>query len=217
MANDECKAALEADVERVVAHLVASWRRVFRLTTIDQALVALGVAPSWELRRAVADRLTAEPELSPVLRRWGVATFALSNDERLLGRELARAGGSIALVDLGERLGLAVSAVRERLRMLDHLGVVALVDDRVAFAPDHAGRLGPLGWYFHAVQLDDEPPYNVPCPVDFLLLAHGAYPDRRLVLRDTCAESAAPIAVEAAGGAIVAVEPPTALVFRGGG
>ncbi|MFN8537688.1 MAG: hypothetical protein U0232_09460 [Thermomicrobiales bacterium] len=51
-----------------------------------------------------------------------------------------------------------------------------------------------------AVQLDDEPPYNVPCPVDFLLLAHGAYPDRRLALRDTCAQSAAPIAVEAAGG-----------------
>lgn len=208
---------MRADVEQVVAHLVASWRRVFHLTTIDQALVALGVAPSWELRRAVADRLGDEPGLSPVLRRWGVATFALSNDERLLGRELARAGGALSLAELGARLGLAVSAVRERLRMLAHLEIVALVDDRAMLAPDHAARLGPLGWHFHAVQLDDESPYNVPCPVDFLLLAHGAYPDRRLVLRDTCAQSAAPIAVDAAGGAIVAVEPPTALVFRGGG
>ncbi|MFN8541522.1 MAG: hypothetical protein U0232_29105 [Thermomicrobiales bacterium] len=140
---------MRADVERVVAHLVASWRRVFHLTTIDQVLVALGVAPSWELRRAVADRLTVEPELSPVLRRWGVATFALSNDERLLGRELARAGGALALIDLGERLELVVSAVRERLRMLDHLGVVTLAGERVTLAPDHADRLGPLGWHFH--------------------------------------------------------------------
>ncbi|MFN8537689.1 MAG: hypothetical protein U0232_09465 [Thermomicrobiales bacterium] len=33
-------------------------------------LMALGVAPSWELRRAVADWLGAELGLSPVLRRW---------------------------------------------------------------------------------------------------------------------------------------------------
>jgi hypothetical protein len=101
--------------------------------------------------------------------------------------------------------------------MLVHLGIATLADGRVALAPDYAGRLGPLGWHFHAVQLDDQPPFNVPCPVDFLLLAHGAYPDRRLILRGTCAQSAVPIRVEAAGGAIVAVEPPGALVFRGGG
>jgi hypothetical protein len=207
----------EIVVERVLDCLVASWRRVFRLTTVDQALAALGNAPEWELRRAVAERLGEAPGLSPVLRRWGVATFALSNDERLLGRELARAGGALTLVELAECLGLAEPAVRERLRMPIHLGIAAITDDRVALVSGYADRLGPLGWQFHAVQLDDEPPFNVPCPVDFLLLAHGAYPDRRLVLRDTCAQSAAPIRVEAAGGAIVAVEPPTALVFRGGG
>jgi hypothetical protein len=210
-------ASREALVDRVVVHLVEWWRRVFRLTTIDQGLAALGVTPEWAVRRAVADRLLAEPGLSPVLRRWGAATFALSNDERLLGRKLAQAGGSLTLVELAGRLGMAVPDARERLRMLVHLGIATLTDDQVALAPDHVARLGPLGWHFQAVQLDDEPPFNVPCPVDFLLLAHGAYPDRRMILRGSCAQTDAPIRAEAAGGAIVAVEPPAALVFRGGG
>jgi hypothetical protein len=48
-----------AMVDAVVVYLVARWRRVFRLTTIDQAIAGLGVASSWALRRAVADRLRA--------------------------------------------------------------------------------------------------------------------------------------------------------------
>jgi hypothetical protein len=204
-------------IERAVAHLVASWRRVFRLTTIGQALAALGIASSWEVRRAVADRLSAEPGLSPVLRRWGVATFALSNDERLLGRELSRADRPLAVTELAACLGLVVPVVRERLRMLTHLGIAMIADGWVTLTPGYVAKLGPLGWLYQAVQLDDASPFNVPCPVDFLLLAHGSYRDRRLTMRGTCAHSDAPIRVEAAGGAITAVEPGRALVFRGGG
>ena len=209
--------ATTGTIERVVAHLVASWRRVFRLTTIDQALAALGVAPSWEVRRTVADRLSSEPGLSPVLRRWGVATFVLSNDERLLGRELSRAYRPLTVAGLATRLGLAVPEVRERLRMLAHLGIVTLADGRVTLTPGYVAKLGPLGWLYQAVRLDDGSPFNVPCPVDFLLLVHGSYRDRRLTMHGACANSEAPIHVEAAGGAIIAVEPGRALVFRGGG
>jgi hypothetical protein len=123
----------------------------------------------------------------------------------------------LTVAELAARLGLAVLVVRERLRMLAHLGVVTIADDRVALTPAHVAKLGPLGWLYQAVQLDAEPPFNVPCPVDFLLLAHGSYRDRRLTMRGTCAHSDAPIRVEAAGGAITAVEPGRALVFRGGG
>jgi hypothetical protein len=209
--------ATAGTIERVVAHLVASWRRVFRLTTIDQALNALGIASSWEVRRAVAGRLSAEPGLSPVLRRWGVATFALSNDERLLGRELSRADRPLTLAALAARLGLVVPVVRERLRMLTHLGIVTLADGWVTLTPGYVAKLGPLGWLCQAVQLDDASPFNVPCPVDFLLLAHGSYRDRRSAMHGTCANSDAPIRVEAAGGVITAVEPGSALAFRGGG
>jgi hypothetical protein len=208
---------LEAMVARVIAHLTTSWRHVFRLTTIDQALDALGIAPTWVLRHAIVDRLVAEPGLSPVLRRWGVATFALNNDERVLGRLLEHAARPLSLRSVAERLDLSPLLVRARLQMLLHCGIAAWEDDCFGLAPTYAARLGPLGWHFHAVQLDDEPPFNVPCAVDFLLLAHSAYADRQLTLRDTCARSAAPIRVEASGGAISAVAPPTALVFRGGG
>ena len=206
-----------AAVDEVVAYLSARWRRVFRLMTIDQALAGLGITPSWALRRAVVERLRAEPGLSPVLRRWGVATLALSNDERLLGRALAAVGQPLGVGELAARLTLVPSVVRERLQMLVYLGIATLDAERVALATDHEAKLGPLGWHFQAMQLDDEPPFNIPCPVDFLLLAHGTYRERRLTLRGTCARSAAPIRVVASDGAITAVEPATTLVFRGGG
>lgn len=206
-----------ATSDAVVAYLVASWRLVFRLTTIDQGTDGLGVAPSWALRRAVAERLSAEPGLSPVLRRWGVATLALSNAERLLGRALAAAEQPLSVNELAARLDLTPSAARKRLPMLAHLGIATLDGDQVALAADYESKLGPLGWHFQTVELGDEPPFNIPCPVDFLLLAHGAYRERLLTLRGTCARSAAPIRVAVSGGAITAVEPATALVFRGGG
>lgn len=62
--------AAHPEAERVIAALIMSWGQVFRLTTIDQACAALGVAARWPTRRAVADRLAAAPGLSPVLRRW---------------------------------------------------------------------------------------------------------------------------------------------------
>jgi hypothetical protein len=119
--------------------------------------------------------------------------------------------------ELAARLDITPSEARERLPMLVHLGIATLDDDGVALAAEYESKLGPLGWHFQAVQLDDEPPFNIPCPVDFLLLAHGAYRERLLTLRGTCARSAAPIRVAASSGVITAVEPPPALVFRGGG
>ena len=206
-----------AAVDEIIAYLSARWRRVFRLMTIDQALAGLGITPSWALRRAVVERLRAEPGLSPVLRRWGVATLALSNEERLLSGALAAAGQPLAANELAAQLGLAPSVAWERLRMLVHLGIATLDNECVALAADYGAKLGPLGWHFQAMQLDDDPPFNIPCPVDFLLLAHGTYRERRLTLRGTCARSAAPIRVVSSDGAITAVEPATTLVFRGGG
>ena len=202
---------------RILAHLAAQWRRVFRLTTIDQACAALGIAPTWTVRRAVAARLLAAPDLSPVLRRWGVGTVALSNEERLLGRVLAAAGQPLTVAELAARAGVPARTVRARLRLPAFLGIVALDGATVALAPDHLAKLGPLGWLYQSMQLDDTAAFNIPCPVDFLLLAHGSYRDRRLTLRGTCASSDAPIRVEAAHGAITAVDPTGALVFRGGG
>jgi hypothetical protein len=207
----------DAATRDVVAYLLDDWRRAFHLTTIAQALAALGRGADPGLRARVIDALLANPAIAPVPRRWGVPTLALTNEEKLLGRALARADRPRTSAELAAEVGDDLGAIQTGLAMLMRCGLVAVTAARYRLADGWRQRLGPLGWHFHKVRPEDESAFNVPCAIDFLLLVRQLYPDRRVTIGDACAQSAAPIEVVITQGTITAVAPPTALVFRGGG
>jgi hypothetical protein len=207
----------DAAARDVVAYLLADWRRAFHLTTITQALDALGLGPDPALRAQVADVLLADPTMAPVPRRWGVPTLVLTNDEKLLGRALARADRPLTRSELAADLGADHDTVATGLAMLARCDLVTTTGEHSRLAAGWRQRLGPLGWHFHEVRPEQEAAFNVPCAIDFLLLVRHLYPDRRVAIRDACAQSAARIELLVSQGAITAITPPAALVFRGGG
>jgi hypothetical protein len=219
VADHEVAATITGDAAArdVVAFLLADWRRAFHLTTIAQAIAALGFGADQGLRGRVADALLANPAIAPVPRRWGVPTLALTNREKLLGRALARAACPRTPAELAADLGTGYTAVMVGLVMLARCGLVTETAGRYCLAGGWRQRLGPLGWNFHEVRPGGEAAFNVPCAIDFLLLVRQLYPDRRVTIADACAQSAAPIDVVIERGVIGAVAPPGALVFRGGG
>jgi hypothetical protein len=83
--------------------------------------------------------------------------------------------------------------------------------------PNWANRLGPLGWTFHTVTPRGEGSFNVPCAVDFLLLAAGVYYDSELVIEDSCAHCTDPIRVVIHPGLRVEVDPPETVILGGCG
>lgn len=91
--------------ERLLAHLGGRWGELFRLTTLEQGMLALGQEPERARRLRLGDELLARPGLHPTVERWGARTFILTEDEKLLGRELARRA-----VDGRSRITLAEAA-----------------------------------------------------------------------------------------------------------
>lgn len=201
----------------VITYLLADWRQTFHLTTVTQAIDALGLAPDPALRGRVTDALLAAPTLAPVPRRWGVPTLVLTNEEKLLGRALARADRPLTPTELAAELGFDPDTIATGLAILARCDLVTTTGEHSRLSDGWRQRLGPLGWHFHEVRPEREAAFNVPCAIDFLLLVRRLYPDRRVALRDACAHSAARIDLLVSHGAIGAVTPPAALVFRGGG
>ncbi len=216
-----CK--LDARVERIVAHLAVVWERVFRLTTIEQAMAALGLPPHRALRLRVAEHLAARVELYPTLRRWGHVRFALSRSELRLGLLLAASPG-LSPDAAAHRLGVPTATVRRALPALRRLGLLEPApsdapygDAGLLLAADHRQHLGPLGFAAHQVTLADGERFDVPCVRDALLLARYRYARERVMLETHCPGSARPIGLGIERGEIVAVEPPGARYVCGEG
>src|SRR5688500_5626144 len=82
----------QSRADSIVSHLRERWDHLFRLTTVEQAMAALGLPPDDNLRLAVGDRLRAQPDIHQALVRWGPLTFILTEQEKLLARRLVRQG-----------------------------------------------------------------------------------------------------------------------------
>ena len=201
----------------VVSRLLADWRQSFRLTSVAQAAGSLGVPLNDDGRRRIGDYLLSHPDLSPILRRWGAPVFVLTEEERLLGKTLQVARLPLTVAGILDQGRIEGRAVDTGLRTLIGLGLASLQDSRYRLAPDWASRLGPLGWNFHTVTPRGEGSFNVPCAVDFLLLAAGAYCDHELVIEDSCAHCTDPIMVVIHPELRVEVEPAETVILGGCG
>ncbi|GAC1543890.1 MAG: hypothetical protein NVS2B7_17890 [Herpetosiphon sp.] len=215
----------QAHIARIVVYLHADWAQLFRLTTIAQAMQSLGMCEDTSLRLRVGAYLAQQTPLHSPVARWGICTFILTEDEKLLGRYLTdRANGlagAIAVRELAQALGCSSAVVLQSLTVLGTLKLVTwqlhagLID--YALVPEWETVLGPLGWMFHTVQTATGNRFNVPCAFDVLLLAGSELAHERIDLWDACAHCTDRLHVVIEGRRVLQVEPPDAVVFRGGG
>ncbi len=214
---------MSAEDAALLTYLQGAWSQLFHLTTLEQGMQALGQPPDIDRRLRLGDVLLAQLEIHPTVERWGARTLILTEREKRAGRYLAQgAGQSMALADAAAAVDATPADLQSALQTLRHVGLLAWhLDDgetlAYQLAPSWGELAGPLGFTFHTVQRATGERFNVPCAVDFLLLAHGEYPEERIEITDSCAHCTSHIGAVIERGAIVAVVPPEALVFRGGG
>lgn len=162
--------ALSAEDVRLLAHLQERWGELFRLTTLEQGMRALGQAPAHARRLRLGDALLADPNIHPSVERWGARTFILTEDEKLLGRHLARLAEEgrrqVGLSEAAAALDASAADVRRGLRTLALVRLLAYeVQDGVIafwFVDEWRALAGPLGFAFHTVQREGGERFNVP-------------------------------------------------------
>ena len=217
--------ALERTVDAILGWLERDWDRVLRLTSVEQAQAALGLARDPAVRRRVGARLAAEPDRHPVVRRWGFRALTLSAAEKRLALWLARLGGpgQATVAEAAAALGWPAREVHDAARLLawarllDGDGPDPTGPDAAwRLVPDHADLIGPQGLAVHAVRLEAGDWFSVPCARDVLLLVAVRYPDRRVVADDLCPVCATPIRVTFDRGQVVAASPAGTVYLRGG-
>jgi hypothetical protein len=155
---------------RVLRYLRSHWSRLFRLTTVAQAMAALDLPPEPEQRRRIGDYLLAHPETHPTLGRWGARTFILTDDEKRLGLYLALqprgVAGPRSAARAAAALGCTPDEVQRGLSTLERVGLVAAraAGGRRAYrlVPGWRHLAGPLEFTYHAVTLEGGEQFNVP-------------------------------------------------------
>ena len=211
------------DGKVVIDYLRRQWDRPLRLTTVAMGLEATGRAPRPDLKLKIADQLVANPDLHPVVKRWGVATLVLDEDEKLLGRRLVQlgSGGTVPAAQLSADTGIAAEQLDRALNALQHLQLISWQSQNgwvsYLLEPNYSERLGPLGFNFHGVRLESGKRFNVPCAFDYLLLAGSELASERVEISDSCVHCTDRIRAVIDRGRSLEADPKEALLFRGGG
>ncbi len=160
----------QSNVNAVVSHLQERWNALFRLTTIKQAMDALGLPKDDALRLAIGDILRTQPNVHPAVERWGPLAFILTEDKKRLARFLVQRAvdrrGKLAPAVVAQAIGWSEPDVAHGLNVLRQVGLLDWrgAGDAIAYsvAVDWQQRAGPLGFTFHTVQLEDGERFNVP-------------------------------------------------------
>lgn len=225
-------------VSEALEWLDAQWRLPTRLSTIPQAMTALGLAEddparwdvaakisrSWRGRLlrareaqwgAGSDRLNA---FWQQLRTWQFPTIALTSGERLVGAALVGAAPPMPSPgNAGERMHLPAATLEAAYDALARVRILEAGGDGYRFRSGYRRLLGGLGLSFHTVTVvDDSDTFNTTCAIDYVVLAKASYKGRRLRLDDACARSLVPITVEYDGDRVYSVDPAEPVLYRGG-
>lgn len=157
---------LPREQERVVAFLLEEWERPFRITTVQQAMDALGMPADPKTRVSIGAYLARHSSLNSRLARWGPTPFILTEDEKLLARYLLGTRPRPEVVPSAAELSQVCEQpqgqIETDLRVLSHLGVLHRQRRGYRVAENFEERAGGLGFTFHKVSLENGERFNVP-------------------------------------------------------
>ena len=159
-----------ADDARLFAHLRGRWDELFRLTTVEQGMLALGQRSDDARCLRIGDQLLRHPDIHPNVERWGARTFILTEGEKLLGRYLVHRAaddqGREPVSIVAQALDWTAGQVLRGLSVLEHLDLLTWLvqgqDIAYTLAPNWKDLAGPLGFTFHTVHLESGERFNVP-------------------------------------------------------
>jgi hypothetical protein len=145
-------------INLVLAFLDERWKRPLDITTIGQALEALGHEPDDNLRWEVFETLQTNPGRLSDKKRYGVApvTVTLSNEEKLAGRALLFGERE---EEAREAAAIPVGRWASSKEALVRVGLLASRGWRPA--DGHERILDGVGLFFHTVRKQNET-FNVP-------------------------------------------------------
>jgi hypothetical protein len=174
--------SLSGEEARVVEVLRDDWKDLLRNTAIHQAMARVGVPFSHASRLRVAEFLLGDARASGLM-RWAPATYALTNDEKLIARRvlrLSREGLPTPQPIEAEWAGSGWNAeeIKDAFEAMTWLGFMRNTGGRYYLADGYESFLRGLGFYFHEVVLPArEERFNTNCAPDFFIMTNARLRD----------------------------------------
>jgi hypothetical protein len=116
-------AELSPQEKKVIEYLLGVWGKDHSVTSVDQAMEAMGLRPSDEARFRIGRHIKQHPELHVVVRQWGWETLVLTPDEKLIARAIINAARdqkpSPALTEIAKVVAVSPQRVERSLVMLE--------------------------------------------------------------------------------------------------
>lgn len=217
---------LTAEEMKAVDYLVEDWERQYRVTAVDQAMDAVGLPATEATRFRIGTYLRDNPEVHVTVRTWGWETLVLTPSEKLVARLIVTAERKEVdfppIAELADVIGITEAEVHASLGMLERWGILKK-DYTVIDAGYRASGSAYLNWeprltfLFHTVRRSDGNAFNIFCASDFMLLALKELRGEHLTIEDSSLLDGRPIRMEIDRGRLVELDPPTTVIFLGGG
>jgi len=119
---------LSPQEKKVIEHLLGVWGKDNSVTSVDQAMEAVGLRPSDETRFRLGQHIKQHPELHLVIRQWGWETLVLTPNEKLIARAIINAARdqkpAPVLAEIAKALAVSQSDVERGLVMLERYQIL---------------------------------------------------------------------------------------------
>lgn len=121
-------AELSPPEKKVIDYLQSVWGKDHSVTSVDQAMVIVGVGRSDEMRWRIGQYIKQHPELHAVIRRWGWETLVLTPNEKLIARAIINAAReqqpAPTLAAIAKAVDVSQNDVKSGLAMLERYQIL---------------------------------------------------------------------------------------------
>jgi hypothetical protein len=119
---------LSPQEKKVIEHLLGVWGKDHSVTSVDQAMEAVGLRPSDETRFRIGRHIKQHPEIHVVIRQWGWETLVLTPNEKLIARAIINAARdqkpAPAIAEIAKAVAVSQNDVEHGLVMLERYQIL---------------------------------------------------------------------------------------------